>query len=216
MVPHRTPFFLPMLFPSSLIWRIPTTQPELYLTFDDGPVDGPTDFVLEVLQEYSASATFFCIGDNVRKHEHVFQKICHQGHRVGNHTFNHVNGWKSTLDDYTRNVKQCDDQMNNLLPPEMLTYHPLFRPPYGRITRSQITALRSYKIIMWDVLSVDYNSKLAPEKCLRNTVNAARPGSILVFHDSFKAEKNLVHVLPRLLDHFKNRGYAFKVLPHNL
>ena len=208
MVPHRTPFFLPLLYPA-LIWRIATQKKELYLTFDDGPFPGPTDFVLEQLEKYSAKATFFCIGDNVRKHPELYKRIVADGHATGNHTFNHRNGWKTPDTDYYSNVDLCDAEMTK----HNALYKPrLFRPPYGRITRKQIGALSHYSIIMWDVLSVDYNKHLAPERCARNTIKATRPGSIILFHDSLKAEGNMRVALPAVLDHFTNLGFVFKSL----
>ncbi|MEO7988844.1 MAG: polysaccharide deacetylase family protein [Chryseolinea sp.] len=212
-IPHRTPFFLPVLYPD-LTWRIQNDRKELYLTFDDGPVPGPTEFVLETLASRNIKATFFCIGDNIRKHPEVFQKIVSQGHAIGNHTFNHLNGWKTTPPLYLENIKKCDriikesrSQTSNLKPQTQL-----FRPPYGRITKKQIQSLSNYKIIMWDVLSVDYNKNLPQERCLKNTIRATRPGSIIVFHDSFKAEKNLTHALPAFIDHFLEQGFTFHSL----
>ena len=213
LTPHRTPFFLPLLYPS-LLWRIPARAEELYITFDDGPVNGPTEFVLESLATFSAKATFFCIGDNIRKHPDIFRRIVKQGHAVGNHTFNHLNGWKNDTQHYIQNVQQCKAEMQKQLGVKDTVFvTDLFRPPYGRITRKQIKLLEAdYRIVMWDVLSVDYNKHLSPEACLRNTIRAVRPGSIIVFHDSVKAEKNMTYVLPRLLDHFTEEGYIFKSL----
>jgi peptidoglycan-N-acetylglucosamine deacetylase len=209
IVPHRTPFFLPLLYPSSLIWRIPTNENELYLTFDDGPVNGPTEFVLEELARRNVHGTFFCIGDNVMKHTDVFRKIKAAGHGIGNHTFNHLNGWKAADKQYLENIDQCEKQIGESGGRPVSI--PLFRPPYGRIKRSQIKALSKYRIVMWDVLSIDYDKSLSPERCLKNSIAATRPGSIVVFHDSFKAERNLSHALPRFLDHFLSKGYQFKL-----
>lgn len=206
MIPHRTPFVLPWLYPS-LTWRMPSVGKSIYLTFDDGPVHGPTDFALEALKEYSAKATFFCIGDNVHKHPDVFKKIISEGHAVGNHTFNHLNGWKTASSLYLDNVKKCDDVLAS-----HASSAKLFRPPYGRITRNQIKLLEGYTIVMWDVLSVDYAKSLSAERCLQNTIGATRDGSIVVFHDSYKAEKNMTHALPRYLEHFTSKGYSFKTL----
>jgi peptidoglycan-N-acetylglucosamine deacetylase len=208
MIPHRTPFFLPLFYPS-LIWRMPSANRELYLTFDDGPVDGPTDFVLEELKNHSVRATFFCIGDNIRKHPDVFKKIIDGGHTIGNHTFHHLNGWKTSTSAYLENIKLLDAQ----LPPGYGTLPTAFRPPYGKITRSQVKALRNYNIIMWDVLSRDYDQHLAPDKCLNNSIRATREGSIIVFHDSYKAERNLRYVLPKYISHFLEKGFTFKVIP---
>lgn len=205
MIPHRTPFFLPRLFPSSLVWRFAETSKDLYLTFDDGPVPGPTDFVLEVLRRYNATATFFCIGDNVRKHPDVFARVIEEGHSVGNHTFNHLNGWQNANEHYLANVQKCDEYLGTAA-----SKNRLFRPPYGRITWNQIKLLNEYRIIMWDVLSIDYDKRLQPARCLRNTIDATRPGSIIVFHDSIKAEKNLMHALPRFIEHFLQLGFTFR------
>ncbi|CAN5244934.1 polysaccharide deacetylase family protein [soil metagenome] len=221
----RNPFFLPWIYPQ-LTWRIPTTEKELYLTFDDGPVSGPTDFVLETLLKSDIKSTFFCIGDNIQKNLDVFNKIVTGGHTVGNHTFNHLSGWKTSTEGYLSNVNQCEleiqskiksnpysvigNQTNDHRSPSSANL--LFRPPYGRITRHQIKALSSYKIIMWDVLTHDYAKSLSSNKCLSGSIAAARPGSIVVFHDSYKAERNMTYVLPRFIDHFSNQGYTFKSL----
>jgi peptidoglycan/xylan/chitin deacetylase (PgdA/CDA1 family) len=206
MIPHRTPFVLPWLYPS-LTWRIPSEEKNIYLTFDDGPVHGPTDFAIDTLKQYSAKATFFCIGDNISKHPDVFRKIVSEGHAVGNHTFNHLNGWKTSSSIYLENIKKCDDVLSS-----HASSTKLFRPPYGRITRNQIRLLASYTVVMWDVLSVDYAKSLSAERCLRNTIAATRNGSIVVFHDSYKAEKNMTHTLPRYLEYFSSKGYSFKTL----
>ena len=223
----RTPFFLPKFYPS-LLWRVPTENKELYLTFDDGPVDGPTEFVLEELKRFNAKATFFCIGDNVRKHPDVFEKVIAGGHAIGNHTFNHLKGWSTPLQRYLENVKECEAQFKvagyqfpvegetppaSSLPPRVSTNVQYFRPPYGRITTKQIGALKDqYRIVMWDVLTYDYSKNISRQNCLNGSINAARAGSIIVFHDSLKAERNLTHVLPKFLEHFASKGYEFKSL----
>jgi peptidoglycan/xylan/chitin deacetylase (PgdA/CDA1 family) len=207
---YRAPFFLPWLYPN-LVWRIPTAKKELFLTFDDGPVPGPTDFVLETLRTYSIKATFFCIGDNVQKHPDVFRKVVEDGHTIGNHTFNHLKGWSTSLEKYLQNVSLCDSTIQNSK--FKIGDSKLFRPPYGRITRKQIKALHDYKIIMWDVLSNDYNTSVQPESCLRNSIRVTRPGSIIVFHDSVKAERNMRYALPRYIEYFSERGYTFNALP---
>jgi peptidoglycan-N-acetylglucosamine deacetylase len=207
---HRVPFILPWLYPN-LVWRIPTQEKELFLTFDDGPVPGPTDFVLEILKKYNCKSTFFCIGDNVRKHPNVFQRVVDNGHIIGNHTFNHLKGWSTPVEKYIQNVKQCEDEFRSSK--VEFRSSKLFRPPYGRITRNQIRALNDYKIVMWDVLTVDYNKNLSAEACLRNSIRATRPGSIVVFHDSLKAERNMMYALPRFIDHFIQNGYVFKAIP---
>lgn len=198
----RTPFFLPLVYPE-LTWRIPTTEKKIYLTFDDGPVPGPTEFVLEQLKRYKAKATFFCIGNNIEKHRSVFDRIVKEGHVVGNHTFNHAKGWSSSDERYLDEVKSCQALMGKVN---------LFRPPYGRIRRSQIKLLKDYHIVMWDVLSHDYSPTMSEERCLKGVSRATRKGSIVVFHDSYKAEKNMTYVLPRILDHFSQQGFTFDSL----
>jgi peptidoglycan-N-acetylglucosamine deacetylase len=211
MVPFRTPFFLPWLFPD-LVWKFPTQEKIIFLTFDDGPVPGPTEFVLATLKKFDVRATFFCIGDNVRKHPNVFAQVVAAGHSIGNHTFNHLKGWNYSTKDYLNNVDLCRDQFfsNQYIPSGNKK---LFRPPYGRITRKQIRSLKDdYKIIMWDVLTQDYSQSLSPERCLSGSLKATRPGSIIVFHDSLKAERNLTYSLPRYMEHFSKQGFVFSAL----
>lgn len=211
---YRTPSILPLLYPS-LVWRMPSDKKELYLTFDDGPVPGPTEFVLEELSKHNVTATFFCIGDNIRKHPDVFKKIVASGHVIGNHTFNHLKGWQTKLESYVNNVQECDDEIIVHCPlcPDSYRDVSFFRPPYGRITRSQIKQLSNkYKIVMWDVLTQDYNQSLSGEKCLNGSLAAIRNGSIIVFHDSVKAERNLQFVLPRFVEGCLAKGYSFKAL----
>lgn len=208
---YRTPVFLPWLYPS-LVWRLPSQEKVIYLTFDDGPVPGATEFALENLSKYAAKATFFCIGDNIKKHPHVFQKVVSHGHRIGNHTFNHLKGWSTPVQKYVENTRLFEDQIAEFQTPT-LSQSKLFRPPYGRIKRSQIPALNGYKIIMWDVLSYDYQKFGKVERQLRGTINATRPGSIVVFHDSYKAEPKMQYILPRYLEHFAEKGYRFLTIP---
>lgn len=219
----RTPFILPWLYPN-LIWRIPATEKEIYMTFDDGPVSGPTDLVLDELMKVNARATFFCIGDNVRRHPDIFDKIVERGHTIGNHTHNHIKGWNCSVRDYVENTRLCEEQfrLNSTFAKATLGRpgpshegegRSLFRPPYGRIKRSQIKALAEYKIIMWDVLTFDYAKNISAGRCLSGSISATRPGSIVVFHDSIKAEKKLGYVLPRFLRHFAELGYSFKSIP---
>jgi len=208
----RTPFFLPLVYPG-LTWRIPAQEKKIYLTFDDGPVPGPTEFVLDTLKSFQSQATFFCIGDNVRKHPSVFKRIIQEGHAAGNHTFNHVKGWSHPVEYYVKNVLQCEQQLKDTGYQPPVASRPLFRPPYGRITLRQIKALHPYNIIMWDVLTSDYNQRLNAEKCLRESIRATRTGSVVVFHDSVKAEKNMTYVLPRYMEHFLKEGFTFDVIP---
>lgn len=187
-----------------------TNEKIIYLTFDDGPIPGPTEFVLETLSKHHAKATFFCIGDNIRKHPSIYRRIIQEGHAVGNHTFHHLRGWNVSLETYVDDTQKCADEMKQADQP----IGNLFRPPYGRITHKQITALGHYQIVMWDVLTNDFNKNLDEEKCLRKSVGATRSGSIVVFHDSLKAEKNLTYVLPRFLEHFSAAGFKFHALSH--
>jgi len=198
----RTPSVLPLLYPS-LLWKIDTLAKDIYITFDDGPVAGPTDFVVDTLKSFNAKATFFCIGDNIRKHPDQFRRVT-STHAVGNHTFNHLNGWKTSAENYLKNIQLCQQQL--------LPSNKLFRPPFGRIKRSQVSLLRDYRIVMWDVLTFDYDRSLSSDKCLNGSIKAVRPGSIIVFHDSLKAEKNLNYVLPRFMEHCASQGYTFKSL----
>lgn len=205
---HRTPFILPLLYPG-LLWRMPTEEKTLYLTFDDGPIPGQTEFVLEELRKLSIKATFFCIGDNIRKHTEVFEKVVNEGHTIGNHTYNHVKGWQTKTELYIKNIKECDNEIIVHCPLSTVNY---FRPPYGRITRNQIKTIKDKRIVMWDVLTRDYDASLSPEKCLKNSLAAVRNGSIIVFHDSSKADRNLRFVLPRFLDACLQQEYSFKKL----
>ncbi|MCB9273096.1 MAG: polysaccharide deacetylase family protein [Lewinellaceae bacterium] len=195
----KTPQFIQNLFPN-YTWRIPTQEKVLYLTFDDGPIPEVTPWVLEQLEQYDAQATFFCVGDNIRKHPDVFRQVIEKGHAVGNHTYNHLNGWLSENIPYYHNVRHCAN----------LAHSVLFRPPYGKLKPKQSQFLqRHYRIVMWDVLSGDFDPRLSEEQCLSNVVNNAEPGSIIVFHDSLKAEEKLRYVLPRVLEHFAMEGYQF-------
>ena len=201
---HHSPFWLKAFFPG-FTWHVPTTEREIFLTFDDGPIPDITEAVLETLAQFNAKATFFSIGDNVRKHPDVFQKVRNGGHSIGNHTFNHMNGWKTEDSIYLENIRKCQDQLT------LRTR--LFRPPYGRIKRSQSkVVLQDKQIIMWDVLSGDFSNGITPEICLKKSIQHTHPGSIVLFHDSIKAAKNMLHTLPRYLEHFTEQGYKFEAL----
>ncbi|WAC41154.1 polysaccharide deacetylase family protein [Pedobacter sp. SL55] len=217
----RPPFFLKWFYPN-LIWnreRKDTKEKIVYLTFDDGPIPNVTDFVLNTLNSFGVKATFFCIGDNIQKHPQVFERIKNEGHAIGNHTYNHLKGWKTDDNTYVNNFWKCQE----------LTGTNLFRPPYGRIKKSQIRQLvTSYelrvassqpttsnsklKIVMWDVLSGDFDLKLSPEKCYQNVIKNTRNGSIIVFHDSLKAWDRLAYALPRAIEFLLKEGYGFKTL----
>ena len=187
---------------------MPVNEKNIYLTFDDGPVPGPTEFVLEILNQFKAKATFFCIGDNVRKYPAIMKKVLEAGHGIGNHTFNHLKGWSTSNKVYLENVKLCEDELGGIGCPSAF----LFRPPYGRIRPVQVKSLSQYKIIMWDVLTLDYQQQGKNEAFLKGSIAATRPGSIVVFHDSYKAEKKLQYLLPRFLEHFTSQGFGFKAL----
>lgn len=196
------------LFPR-YIWDYQTKEKTVWLTFDDGPIPAVTPWVLEQLSVHNARATFFCIGDNVRKHPDIFGKLLDAGHTIGNHTFNHWNGWKTPAPDYLANVMACREAICERTDDR----HRLFRPPYGRITRKQARVLRrqGYKIIMWDVVSADFDAGISPEQCVQNVVRNVRPGSIIVFHDSVKAWKNLEYALPKVLGFLTANGYRCEV-----
>ena len=208
----KIPTLLKHLLPNRL-WNLPKDEQAIYLSFDDGPIPEVTPWVLEQLQQYDAKATFFCIGDNVRKHPEIFQKIISEGHAVGNHSFNHLNGWRTRSHLYLENVLQAQKEMEQYM--VEATGSRLFRPPYGRLKEQQARLLREndFKVVMWDVLSVDYKQRLSPENCFKNVVNNAEAGSIIVFHDSLKAEKNMKATLPRVLEYYSRRGFEFRSIP---
>ncbi len=198
----KTPAIIKKYYPQ-LIWDVPNNEQKIYLTFDDGPIPEITEWVLQLLQEKQVRATFFCIGDNVKKHPELYQKILNEGHVVGNHTFNHLEGWKTGTWKYLKNIEECHQLVNSKL----------FRPPYGRIKKSQANKIvRKYKVVMWDVLSGDFDQKTTPEKCYNNVVQNVNSGSIIVFHDSLKAERNLKYALPKAIDYLLEKGFVFDVL----
>jgi peptidoglycan/xylan/chitin deacetylase (PgdA/CDA1 family) len=193
---------------------MPADKKQLYLTFDDGPIPGVTEFVLEVLSRHNIKATFFCIGDNIRKHPDIFKQVVNADHSIGNHTYNHLKGWRTSADKYIENIQQCDQEIvvHCPLSPDNHRDVNCFRPPYGRITPKQIKSIKDKRIVMWDVLTRDYDASLSEENCLKGSLQAVRNGSIIVFHDSMKAEKNLRYALPRLIDVCLQNGYTFKPL----
>ena len=205
----KTPPLVQNLFPR-FMWRMnktvatPQQQKVLYLTFDDGPIPEVTPWVLQQLARFNAKATFFCVGENVCKNTKIFNDVLDAGHSVGNHTYNHRNGWATPLHDYLDNVAQC----------AAFVPSNLFRPPYGRLSPKQSQALhKEYSIVMWDVLSGDFDANLSPINCFQNVVKHTQAGSILLFHDSIKASRNLFYALPRVLAHFSELGYVFQALP---
>jgi len=190
-----------------MIWRIPVEEPILYLTFDDGPVSGITEWILDELEKYGARATFFCIGENVRANPELYAKILKAGHGIGNHTFSHLNSYRTGLSRYVKDIYKASKVIDSRL----------FRPPYGRIRPlAARILLPRFRIILWDVLSMDYDQELEPRVVMHNVISKARPGSIIVFHDNLKARENLEYVLPRLLDHYSRAGYRFPALDENL
>lgn len=201
----KTPWWLRALYPS-LTWRIKEPGKTIYLTFDDGPHPTATNFVLDQLKKYNAKASFFCIGKNVAAYPSIYQRIIEEGHSVGNHTYNHTNGWKAKDDVYLKDIADASVLINSNL----------FRPPYGRIKRSQIKKLQSpvssLQTIMWDVLSGDFDTNLTGEACLGYVLYHTKPGSIIVFHDSEKAWQRMQYALPKVLEHFSELGYEFKKL----
>jgi peptidoglycan/xylan/chitin deacetylase (PgdA/CDA1 family) len=195
---------------NNLVWDIPNSDNKIYLTFDDCPIPELTEWVLDLLKSEEIKATFFCIGDNIKKYPEVYKRILSEGHQTGNHTFNHLNGWKTETNHYIENLKLCETEHLKLN-----TEHSfLFRPPYGKIKPSQSKAIRNlgYKIIMWDVLSYDFDSTISKEKCLENVISNTEQASIIVFHDSVKAEKNLKYVLPKAIQILKDKGFVFDVI----
>lgn len=201
----KTPWLLKKLYPK-LIWDGDLNGRRLYLTFDDGPIPIVTPFVLNILKQYNAKATFFCIGDNVSKYPDIFEQVKNDGHAIGNHTYNHLNGWKTDDKTYLENFLEADKLLDAKL----------FRPPYGRIKRSQIKLLQEakpgLKIVMWKVLSGDFDVNLKPEKCLQNVLRHTENGEIVLFHDSLKAFPRLEYVLPRVLEQWSREGFVFDSL----
>lgn len=204
LIPAKAPQFIKGIF-HNYIWDVPLLDKKtIYLTFDDGPNPDITPWVLQTLKQYQAKATFFCIGDNAKKYPDVLQQTISDGHSIGNHTFNHLKGWKTDTQTYIENVEMANVILNTKL----------FRPPYGRITNKQAKILQKqgYTIVMWSIISFDWEADLKEEDCLNNVINHAKDGSIIVFHDSYKAAKNMQYALPKVLDFFSKKGYQFKGL----
>ena len=199
----KTPFWIKKLYNRGL-WQMPGHRKVIYLSFDDGPNPDITPFVLDELDKFNAKATFFCIGKNVAAHPDIYQRIQEAGHAVGNHTFDHLNGWKTKNGVYLDNVLKAKQYINSNL----------FRPPYGRITGVQLKALSGpgYQLhtVMWGILSGDFDAGLSPEKCCSNVINNATNGSIIVFHDSEKAKIKMRYSLPLVLQHFSECGFVFE------
>ncbi|WP_136481511.1 polysaccharide deacetylase family protein [Cognatitamlana onchidii] len=210
-VPAKTPPLIKAMFPN-YIWNMPAKEKTIYLTFDDGPTPEITNWTLNTLKQYQAKATFFCIGANIEKHPDIFSNILASGHKIGNHTYNHIKGWQTKTKPYLENIAMSQEIMDNLLPNPKDKFGRLFRPPYGQIKRKQGKKLidLGYKIVMWNVLSFDWDAATSPETCLKHIISKANSGSIIVFHDSVKASKKMMYALPKTLEYFSTKGYSFK------
>jgi peptidoglycan/xylan/chitin deacetylase (PgdA/CDA1 family) len=203
----KTPWWIKKLYPDC-VWDIKANEKVLYITFDDGPHPTITPFVLQELKKYNAKATFFLIGDNAKKYPTVLQQILDDGHSIGNHTMHHLNGWKTDDETYLSNIKEAEQYISSTL----------FRPPYGRISKSQINKLHhkysifniQYSIIMWNILAGDWEPSLTPQKCFAQIKNKIYPGAIVVFHDSEKAKERMEYAFPKLLQFAVEQGYCFK------
>jgi len=198
----RPPLLLQKIYPGAL-WRMNSKEKKIYLTFDDGPVPGVTPAALSILKEFNIKATFFCVGENVQKHPEIFQQLISDGHSIGNHTFHHVDGWNTPTRAYLREVQHCAEFVSTKL----------FRPPYGRMRPPQRKAIqRKYKIVLWDVLTYDFDKDLSGEDCLQLALKNSREGSVVVFHDSEKAKERMLYALPKYVEEMKKRGFEFGVL----
>lgn len=208
IIPVKTPSSVKLLFPKYTWDFYSKNERKIFLSFDDGPIPELTEFVVDQLKNYHAKATFFCIGDNIKKHPEVFKKVIAAGHSIGNHTMHHLKARKSELSDYIANVQECEKEIEK----HTLTKNKLFRPPYGQLSKSKLTALQKqgYKIILWDILSKDWDHNTSQEQCTTNVIKNAKNGSIIVFHDSIKASKNLKTTLPKVLRYFTEKGYTFE------
>ena len=201
----RSPFWLQWFYPT-LTWHKNRKEKIIYLTFDDGPIPVVTPYVLNTLKKFNAQATFFCIGENIDKYPEIFSEVISEGHTVGNHTHSHLKGWNTRVDDYLNNIRKCSEFTGSLL----------FRPPYGRIEKSQITAINKQfpetEIVMWDILSGDFDQTISAQTCISNVLKNVRNGSIIVFHDSIKAFGRLEQSLPIILEKLSAQGFVFRKL----
>ncbi len=200
---YHTPYWLRKLGGNSLIWELPGDRNSLYLTFDDGPNPDTTPAILEILEQFGIKATFFCVGENVVKYPALYKQLIAKGHSVGNHSYHHLKGWTCDTHKYLEDVEKCSKVVKSIF----------FRPPYGKMTRSQrITLKDKYKIIMWTVLSRDYDRRVSKELCLKKTWEYTNPGGIIVFHDHLKSLKKLKWVLPKYIGKAMEEGYCFEVI----
>ena len=201
MIIEQPACFLRWLYPLAL-WRMDRHERSVYLTFDDGPIPQVTPWVLSVLRHYNIKATFFMVGDNVRKHPEEFAQVVAEGHRIGNHTYNHIGGLRHGIRSYLANVEKAND----------LLHTALFRPPHGWMKWGQYIAVRRrYRVVMWDLVTRDYSTRLNGRDVLFNVRRYARPGCIITFHDSLKSEDKLLYALPRSIEWLLSQGYSFKV-----
>ncbi len=227
----KTPWLLKKAF-SSYIWNVNEDEKTLYITLDDGPTPVITEKTLDILSDFDAKATFFCIGENVKKHPKIFQKVIAEGHSIGNHTYNHLKGWETDNEVYIENTLLAEKEIQeargqgsevrgqkegtrNLKP--TTSYQPslkLFRPPYGRIgpLQGRMLQKQGYDIVMWDVVSYDWEPTISPEVCLDHVIDNAQSGSIVVFHDSVKASEKMLYALPKTLAFYKEKGFGFKAI----
>ncbi|WP_456420368.1 polysaccharide deacetylase family protein [Lutibacter sp.] len=205
----KTPKLIKFLF-KNRVWSFTKKEKTLYLTFDDGPTPEITEWTLHQLQKYNAKATFFCVGKNIDEHFEIYTKIIKNGHSIGNHTYNHLNDSITEAQAYIDNIEKAEITINR----SKQLSSKLFRPPYGRLKYSQSIKIRKlgYKIIMWDVLSADFDTSISKEKCLENVIRNTENGSVILFHDSNKASKNLKFVLPKILEYYTEKGFTFKKL----
>jgi peptidoglycan-N-acetylglucosamine deacetylase len=207
MIFPRPPFLLRILTFGSVYWRIPVKEKCIYLTFDDGPIPDVTPWVLETLKSFDAHATFFCVGENVNKHNDIYKLLLEAGHRTGNHSFHHIKAWNTKKELYLDDVDKAHDLINSRL----------YRPPHGQLTIPLIKILKkNFSIIMWSLLSYDFDLSVTPERCLAILLKQTKPGDIVVFHDSLKAEPRLKYALPEFLKHFHAKGFVFRSLPENI
>ena len=207
MLIEQPPLLYRLLYPKA-IWRIPVPNKKtVYLTFDDGPIPEVTPWVLDVLDQFNVKATFFCVGDNVRKHGYIFEEILNRGHLVGNHTFHHLQGWQNWSSKFLNDTRKAGELINS----------DLFRPPHGHMKFPQPSRLKrkGYKIIMWDVVTRDYSKYMTPQQVLENVKKYTRNGSIIVFHDSLKAEANMKYALPKAIEWLLKQGYTFELVKYN-
>jgi peptidoglycan/xylan/chitin deacetylase (PgdA/CDA1 family) len=187
-----------------LIWKKKTKKKEVWLTFDDGPTPEVTPWILRVLKNQEVKATFFLVGKEIKQYPELLKKIQQQGHAIGNHSYSHFNGWKSKNKKYLSDIKKCD---------QLIPGNTLFRPPYGKLTFNQIKNLKKkYKIILWDILSLDYEKKITPKKIKENVLENINPGSIIVFHNNHKAYKKIYNNLEDIIIKIKSKGYSFSII----